>query len=295
MVAPLMCCGCSIFTRHLIIPWKYLICWWALGLRRLRILLLCSGLSLWMFEISQYMYFYQCLSTGNCHYYLLPVLFAGIKESVGSACWKTPADSDSLLYLCAFELFSRSFPFSFAQDAIVPYKEILQMYWEKATRFVNAQCDGLEPWQLVGLTFSSTLVGVWLHGFLFQPQSKCLKLGVFLCLGEGREDRVKWWKERGWNKTEHLLKQTFCCWLVWTKPSPKGRSRSLWPLRHPHSFPGCGRPAWNAPASPSLPLISLLLLAKPFTYCNTPLAQNPGKFIWELCSCALSHWCRVSG
>ncbi|XP_065699579.1 sphingosine-1-phosphate lyase 1 isoform X2 [Patagioenas fasciata] len=56
-------------------------------------------------------------------------------------------------------------------DAIIPYKEIFQMYWEKATSFVNAQCDGLEPWQLVALTFSSTLVGVWLHGFLFQSES----------------------------------------------------------------------------------------------------------------------------
>ncbi|KAM6104851.1 LOW QUALITY PROTEIN: sphingosine-1-phosphate lyase 1 [Pterocles gutturalis] len=57
------------------------------------------------------------------------------------------------------------------QDAIIPYKEILQMYWEKATSFVNAQCDGLEPWQLVGLTCASTLLSVWLHGFLFQSES----------------------------------------------------------------------------------------------------------------------------
>lgn len=90
-------------------------------------------------------------------------------------------------YLCAFELFSIPFLFSFAQDAIIPYKEILQMYWEKATSFVNAQCDGLEPWQLVGLTFSSTLLSVWLHGFLFQSESKYLKWGIFLCLpGKGR-------------------------------------------------------------------------------------------------------------
>ncbi|NXG08140.1 SGPL1 lyase, partial [Sakesphorus luctuosus] len=55
--------------------------------------------------------------------------------------------------------------------AIIPYKEILQMYWEKATGFVNARCAGLEPWQLIGLTFSSTLLTVWLHGFFFQPES----------------------------------------------------------------------------------------------------------------------------
>ncbi|KFU90055.1 Sphingosine-1-phosphate lyase 1, partial [Chaetura pelagica] len=55
--------------------------------------------------------------------------------------------------------------------AILPYKDILQMYWETATGFVNAQCQGLEPWQLIGLTFSSTLLSVWLHGFLFQSES----------------------------------------------------------------------------------------------------------------------------
>lgn len=83
--------------------------------------------------------------------------------------------------LCAFELFSVSV-FPFAQDAITPYKEILQMYWEKVTSFVNARCDGLEPWQLVGLTFSSTLLTVWLHGFLFQSESKNLAWGL-PCVG----------------------------------------------------------------------------------------------------------------
>lgn len=87
--------------------------------------------------------------------------------------------------LRAVEFLSVSFRFSFAQDAVISYKEILQMYWEKATSFVNAQCDGLEPWQLVGLTFSSTLLSVWLHGFLFQSESKYLKRGIFLCLGRG--------------------------------------------------------------------------------------------------------------
>ncbi|XP_071896431.1 sphingosine-1-phosphate lyase 1 isoform X5 [Anas platyrhynchos] len=57
------------------------------------------------------------------------------------------------------------------QDAISSYKEILQVYWETATGLVNACCDGLEPWQIVGLTCSSTLLAVWLHSFLFQPES----------------------------------------------------------------------------------------------------------------------------
>lgn len=39
-------------------------------------------------------------------------------------------------------------------------------------------------------------------------------------------------------------------------------------MKRLHSFRGCGRPAWNVPASPSLPLVSFLLLAKPFTCRN---------------------------
>ncbi|NXY37186.1 SGPL1 lyase, partial [Pomatorhinus ruficollis] len=55
--------------------------------------------------------------------------------------------------------------------ALIPYKEILQMYWEKVPPPVNARCDGLEPCPPPGLTFSSTLASVWLHGFLCQPES----------------------------------------------------------------------------------------------------------------------------
>ncbi|KAM9133597.1 sphingosine-1-phosphate lyase 1 [Pangshura tecta] len=56
-------------------------------------------------------------------------------------------------------------------DTFVPYKEIILMYLEKARSFVNGQCAGIEPWQLIGSTFASTLVVVWLHGILFQPES----------------------------------------------------------------------------------------------------------------------------
>ncbi|XP_030425832.1 sphingosine-1-phosphate lyase 1 isoform X2 [Gopherus evgoodei] len=49
--------------------------------------------------------------------------------------------------------------------------EIILMYLEKARSFVNGQCAGIEPWQLIGSTFASTLVVVWLHGILFQPES----------------------------------------------------------------------------------------------------------------------------
>ncbi|XP_038267036.1 sphingosine-1-phosphate lyase 1 [Dermochelys coriacea] len=56
-------------------------------------------------------------------------------------------------------------------DTFVPYKEIILMYLEKARSFVNEQCAGIEPWQLIGSTFASTLVVVWLHSILFQPES----------------------------------------------------------------------------------------------------------------------------
>ncbi|NXD14653.1 SGPL1 lyase, partial [Nothocercus nigrocapillus] len=54
---------------------------------------------------------------------------------------------------------------------IAPYKEMLQMCWERAKGFVNARCEGLEPWQLIVLTLASTLAALWLHEFLFQAES----------------------------------------------------------------------------------------------------------------------------
>lgn len=115
---------------------------------------------------------------------LLPVV--GIKECL-SAYWKALFQSTvGFLMPCLFSFaLSLMSWFSFVQDAITPYKEILQMYWDKVTSFVNARCDGLEPWQLIGLTFSSTLASVWLHGFLCQPESKYLAWGIFWPLQGG--------------------------------------------------------------------------------------------------------------
>lgn len=80
------------------------------------------------------------------------------------------------------------------------------MYWETATGLVNACCDGLEPWQIVGLTCSSTLLAVWLHSFLFQPESKYLKR--VLCLWEGRGDSSSHVVGgKGQNETKLLLKR----------------------------------------------------------------------------------------
>ncbi|XP_067408774.1 sphingosine-1-phosphate lyase 1 [Emydura macquarii macquarii] len=56
-------------------------------------------------------------------------------------------------------------------DMFDPYKEIIVVYLEKARDIVNGQCAGIEPWQLIGSTFASTLVLVWLHNILFQPES----------------------------------------------------------------------------------------------------------------------------
>ncbi|XP_051504453.1 sphingosine-1-phosphate lyase 1-like isoform X2 [Myxocyprinus asiaticus] len=56
-------------------------------------------------------------------------------------------------------------------SALEVYKEFLMLYTEEARRYVNSQCAGLEPWQIIGTTLLSTLGAVWLKGFLFQQQS----------------------------------------------------------------------------------------------------------------------------
>lgn len=59
------------------------------------------------------------------------------------------------------------------QSALEVYKEMVLLYIEEARRFVNTQCAGLEPWQIIATTLLSTLGAVWLKGFLFQQDSKC--------------------------------------------------------------------------------------------------------------------------
>uniref|UniRef100_A0A673K1A3 sphinganine-1-phosphate aldolase n=1 Tax=Sinocyclocheilus rhinocerous TaxID=307959 RepID=A0A673K1A3_9TELE len=69
------------------------------------------------------------------------------------------------------------------QSALEVYKEMVLLYVEEARRFVNSQCAGLEPWQIIATTLLSTFGAVWLKGFLFQPESKCYSLRVFfVCL-----------------------------------------------------------------------------------------------------------------
>uniref|UniRef100_A0A8C2JSW2 sphinganine-1-phosphate aldolase n=1 Tax=Cyprinus carpio TaxID=7962 RepID=A0A8C2JSW2_CYPCA len=56
-------------------------------------------------------------------------------------------------------------------SALEVYKEMVLLYIEEARSFVNSQCAGLEPWQIIATTLLSTLGAVWLKGFLFQPES----------------------------------------------------------------------------------------------------------------------------
>uniref|UniRef100_A0A673JV95 sphinganine-1-phosphate aldolase n=1 Tax=Sinocyclocheilus rhinocerous TaxID=307959 RepID=A0A673JV95_9TELE len=58
-----------------------------------------------------------------------------------------------------------------AISALEVYKEMVLLYVEEARRFVNSQCAGLEPWQIIATTLLSTFGAVWLKGFLFQPES----------------------------------------------------------------------------------------------------------------------------
>ncbi|KAL0177989.1 hypothetical protein M9458_026883, partial [Cirrhinus mrigala] len=55
-------------------------------------------------------------------------------------------------------------------SALEVYKEMALLYVEEARRFVNSQCAGLEPWQIIAATLLFTLVVVWLKGFLFQQE-----------------------------------------------------------------------------------------------------------------------------
>nr|XP_014341249.1 PREDICTED: sphingosine-1-phosphate lyase 1 isoform X2 [Latimeria chalumnae] len=57
------------------------------------------------------------------------------------------------------------------RDTLIVYKEIILVYLEKARSLINAQCKELEPWQIIVLTAFTTLLAVWLHGFLFQQES----------------------------------------------------------------------------------------------------------------------------
>ncbi|XP_039611043.1 sphingosine-1-phosphate lyase 1 isoform X1 [Polypterus senegalus] len=56
-------------------------------------------------------------------------------------------------------------------NAVAIYVEFFMHYVDKGRRFVNNQCTGLEPWQIIGATVMSTLFILWLHGFLFQQES----------------------------------------------------------------------------------------------------------------------------
>ncbi|XP_077469697.1 sphingosine-1-phosphate lyase 1 isoform X2 [Stigmatopora argus] len=56
-------------------------------------------------------------------------------------------------------------------SALEVYKEMVLLYLEKARRLVNVHCRDFEPWQIIGATLFTTLVAVWLKGFLFQQES----------------------------------------------------------------------------------------------------------------------------
>lgn len=67
-----------------------------------------------------------------------------------------------LLFLCGC---------AHVQSALEVYKEMVLVYLEEGRRQINAQCDGLEPWQVIGATVITTLGAVWLKGLLFQNES----------------------------------------------------------------------------------------------------------------------------
>ncbi|XP_073337462.1 sphingosine-1-phosphate lyase 1 [Pagrus major] len=56
-------------------------------------------------------------------------------------------------------------------SALEVYKEMLLVYLEEGRQQVNSHCADLEPWQIIGATFITTLGAVWIKGFLFQQES----------------------------------------------------------------------------------------------------------------------------
>ncbi|XP_072439651.1 sphingosine-1-phosphate lyase 1 isoform X1 [Chiloscyllium punctatum] len=65
------------------------------------------------------------------------------------------------------------------QETLDVYKETIWLYLGKGKKYVNAHCQGLEPWQIIAITAVTTLLGVWLYGFLFQQQSIPSRLKKF--------------------------------------------------------------------------------------------------------------------
>ncbi|XP_029464919.1 sphingosine-1-phosphate lyase 1 isoform X2 [Rhinatrema bivittatum] len=51
------------------------------------------------------------------------------------------------------------------------YKEIGVTYLSETRAYVNGLCREVEPWQLIIVTFVTTLLAVWLYEFLFQSES----------------------------------------------------------------------------------------------------------------------------
>ncbi|XP_043535103.1 sphingosine-1-phosphate lyase 1 isoform X2 [Chiloscyllium plagiosum] len=66
-----------------------------------------------------------------------------------------------------------------SQETLDVYKETIWLYLGKGKKYVNAHCQGLEPWQIIAITAVTTLLGVWLYGFLFQQQSIPSRLKKF--------------------------------------------------------------------------------------------------------------------
>ena len=60
------------------------------------------------------------------------------------------------------------------------FQELLVPYINDTRDYINSQCEGLEPWQVISYSIGATLVGVWTWGVLFHPEEcKLLMLTYF--------------------------------------------------------------------------------------------------------------------
>uniref|UniRef100_UPI00398F6514 sphingosine-1-phosphate lyase 1-like isoform X2 n=1 Tax=Pristiophorus japonicus TaxID=55135 RepID=UPI00398F6514 len=65
------------------------------------------------------------------------------------------------------------------EETLDLYKGTVWLYLQRGKSYINARCQGLEPWQIITITAMTTLLLVWLHGFLFQQQSISSRLRKF--------------------------------------------------------------------------------------------------------------------
>ena len=59
--------------------------------------------------------------------------------------------------------------------------EIAQMYIVRLQEHVNSMCTGMAAWEIILKTVATTILLVWVKGFLFKDESELIEVIVFYC------------------------------------------------------------------------------------------------------------------